>query len=422
MNKEKRRVPKLRFPGFTEDWEQRKLSQITARVTRKNGSQSDLPLTISAQDGLVDQRKYFNRQVASRDMSNYYLIKKGEFAYNKSYSEGYPFGAVKRLDYYDIGALSTLYILFEITDKNISSDFIASYYKTHLWYKEISKRAAEGARNHGLLNISTDDFFDSELNIPNSIEEQIKIGNFIKQFDKFITLHQRKLEHLNLKKKALLQKLFPKNGERYPELRFPGFTDAWEQRKFLDLLDAQNGIRRGPFGSSLKKDSFVKKSDYVVYEQQNAIYDNYETRYFISKEKYNELIRFNIQPGDFIMSGAGTIGRISMVPDGIKKGVFNQALIRFKVNKDSINPLYFLKFMQSDMMQKLLTQANPGSAMTNLVPMDELKKWDVTIPSLEEQNRISTFINQIDEFITLHQRKLEHLQLQKKALLQQMFV
>lgn len=166
------------------------MCQITTRVTRKNGDQSDLPLTISAQDGLVDQRKYFNRQVASRDMSNYYLIKKGEFAYNKSYSEGYPFGAVKRLDYYDIGALSTLYILFEITDNNISSDFIVSYYMTHLWYKEISKRAAEGARNHGLLNISTEDFFDSELNIPNSIEEQVKIGNFIKQFDKFITLHQ----------------------------------------------------------------------------------------------------------------------------------------------------------------------------------------------------------------------------------------
>ena len=184
------------------------MCQITTRVTRKNGSQSDLPLTISAQDGLVDQRKYFNRQVASRDMSNYYLIKKGEFAYNKSYSEGYPFGAVKRLDYYDIGALSTLYILFEITDNNISSDFIVSYYMTHLWYKEISKRAAEGARNHGLLNISTEDFFDSELNIPTSIEEQVKIGNFIKQFDKFITLHQRKLDHLQLQKKALLQQMF----------------------------------------------------------------------------------------------------------------------------------------------------------------------------------------------------------------------
>ena len=206
-----------------------------------------------------------------------------------------------------------------------------------------------------------------------------------------------------------------------PRIRFKGFTEDWEQRKFVDLLDPQNGIRRGPFGSSLKKDSFVKKSDYVVYEQQNAIYDNYETRYFISREKYNELIRFNIQPDDFIMSGAGTIGRISMVPDGIKKGVFNQALIRFKVNKDSVDPLYFLKFMQSDMMQKQLTQANPGSAMTNLVPMDELKKWNIVIPSFEEQNRISTFIKQIDDVITLHQRKLEKLKLAKKALLQKLF-
>ncbi|MGX9481193.1 restriction endonuclease subunit S [Veillonella sp. Ser01] len=215
--------------------------------------------------------------------------------------------------------------------------------------------------------------------------------------------------------------MMSKEKRRVPKLRFPGFTEDWEQRKFVDLLDLQNGIRRGPFGSSLKKDSFVKKSDYVVYEQQNAIYDNYETRYFISREKYNELIRFNIQPGDFIMSGAGTIGRISMVPDGIKKGVFNQALIRFKVNKDFVDPLYFLKFMQSDMMQKQLTQANPGSAMTNLVPMDELKKWNIVIPSLEEQNRISTFIKQIDDVITLHQRKLDNLKLKKKALLQKLF-
>ena len=270
-------------------------------------------------------------------------------------------------------------------------------------------------------NISKNKVMELEISLPNN-EEQKLLGTFLQRIDLIITLHQRKLDNLKLKKKALLQKLFPKNGERYPELRFPGFTDAWEQRKFLDLLDTQNGIRRGPFGSSLKKDSFVKKSDYVVYEQQNAIYDNYVTRYYISKEKYNELIRFNIQPGDFIMSGAGTIGRISMVPDGIKKGVFNQALIRFKVDKNSVNPLYFLKFMQSDMMQKQLTQANPGSAMTNLVPMDELKKWDVTIPSLEEQSKISNFINQIDEFITLHQHKLDRLISIKKGLLQQLFV
>ena len=200
--------PELRFPGFTDDWEQRKLSDFTERVVRKNGEESNRPLTISAQDGLVDQREYFNRQVASKDMSNYYLIKNGEFAYNKSYSEGYPFGAVKRLDYYESGALSTLYIVFKLIDANVLSDFIVAYYMTHLWYGEISKRASEGARNHGLLNISPADFFQSEMLIPTNVSEQRLIGEFFENFDNLITLHQRKLEHLQLQKKALLQQMF----------------------------------------------------------------------------------------------------------------------------------------------------------------------------------------------------------------------
>ena len=300
---------------------------------------------------------------------------------------------------------------------NPKFNILYAFWWLEIFREEWNKYGQPGSQ----VNLNSDLVKNQVINIPNE-KEQEKISSFLEALDRIITLHQCKLKKLNLAKKSLLQKLFPRNGSQIPGVRFKGFTDAWEQRKFLDLLDTQNGIRRGPFGSSLKKDSFVKKSDYVVYEQQNAIYDNYVTRYFISKEKYNELIRFNIQPGDFIMSGAGTIGRISMVPDGIKKGVFNQALIRFKVDKNSVNPLYFLKFMQSDMMQKQLTQANPGSAMTNLVPMDELKKWDVTIPSLEEQNKISNFINQIDESITLHQRKLERLQEVKKGLLQKMFV
>lgn len=415
MSKEKRSVPKLRFPGFTEDWEQRKLGDLYKRVNERNDG------TLGRDKWISVAKMYFQEpdKVQSNNLdTRTYVMKKGDIAFEGHPNNEFKFG---RFVLNDIGTgiISELFPIYRpITEYDL--DFWKYAIQLERVMAPIFAKSITSSGNSS-NKLDHNHFLNQELLVPN-IEEQKKIGTLLSILSKNITLHQRKLEHLNLKKKALLQKLFPKNGERYPELRFPGFTDAWEQRKFLDLLDAQNGIRRGPFGSSLKKDSFVKKSDYVVYEQQNAIYDNYETRYFISKEKYNELIRFNIQPGDFIMSGAGTIGRISMVPDGIKKGVFNQALIRFKVNKDSINPLYFLKFMQSDMMQKLLTQANPGSAMTNLVPMDELKKWDVTIPSLEEQNRISTFINQIDELITLHQRKLEHLQLQKKALLQQMFV
>ena len=397
MSKEKRSVPKLRFPGFTEDWEQRKLSQITTRVTRKNGEQSDLPLTISAQDGLVDQRKYFNRQVASRDMSNYYLIKKGEFAYNKSYSEGYPFGAVKRLDYYDIGALSTLYILFEITDKNISSDFIVSYYMTHLWYKEISKRAAEGARNHGLLNISTEDFFDSELNIPNNIEEQVKIGNFIKQFDKFITLHQRKLEHLNLKKKALLQKLFPKNGERYPELRFPGFTDAWEQRKLSEVTTCFDNLRVPVTASD-------RVPGKIPYYGANGIQDYVSGHthsgefVLIAEDGANDLNDYPIQ----YVNGAIWVNNHAHVVAGYKEKLEN-------------------KFLSYSLKTVKMTTFIVGGGRSKL-NLKALLEIPISMPNYDEQCVIGKFIETIDKNITLHQRKLEHLQLQKKALLQQMFV
>lgn len=201
------KFPQLRFAGFADAWEQRKLSNLAERVTRKNkNNESGRPLTISAQDGLIDQNDFFDKQIASRDVSGYFLVKNGEFAYNKSYSNGYPWGAIKRLDKYDMGVLSTLYIIFRPT--NVSSQFLVSYYDTTRWYKEVAKNAAEGARNHGLLNIAPTDFFSTVLIIPNSIEEQQKIGSFFKQLDDTITLHQRKLEKLQELKKGYLQKIF----------------------------------------------------------------------------------------------------------------------------------------------------------------------------------------------------------------------
>ena len=201
------KVPELRFAGFADDWEDRKLSSIAERVTRKNkNNESTLPLTISAQDGLVDQNDYFNKQVASRDVTGYFLVKNGEFAYNKSYSNGYAWGAIKRLDKYEMGVLSTLYIVFKPTA--INSQFLVSYYETTRWYREVSKNAAEGARNHGLLNISPNDFFNTLLTIPKSAEEQQQIGSFFKQLDDTIALHQRKLDLLKEQKKGFIKQMF----------------------------------------------------------------------------------------------------------------------------------------------------------------------------------------------------------------------
>ena len=172
-------------------WEQRKLGDIAERVTRKNeNNESDLPLTISAQHGLIDQRLFFIAQVASRDMSGYYLLRQGEFAYNKSTSADSPWGAIKRLTRYEKGCVSTLYICFALLNAN--PDYLVTYYETNRWHKAVQMIAAEGARNHGLLNIAPDDFFDTMVSLPESQAEQQTIGAFFSRLDSLITLHQRK--------------------------------------------------------------------------------------------------------------------------------------------------------------------------------------------------------------------------------------
>ena len=168
------REPRCFLGSFDFSWEQRKLGELVDRVVRKNtNNESTLPLTISAQYGLVDQITYFNNRVASRDVSNYYLVLNGEFAYNKSTSDGYPFGAVKRLDLYEKGVLSTLYIVFAPKkEQQIDSDYLTVFFDTDRWHKGVAERAAEGARNHGLLNISAEDFFEIDLSVPKDIVEQ----------------------------------------------------------------------------------------------------------------------------------------------------------------------------------------------------------------------------------------------------------
>ena len=189
-------VPNLRFLEFSGEWENVALSEIAARVTRKNkDNASKLPLTISAQYGLVDQISFFNKVVASADMSNYYLLRQGEFAYNKSYSSDYPWGAIKRLDRYPQGALSSLYICFAVNDK-VDSDFAVHYFESSKWHREVSNIAGEGARNHGLLNIAVGDFFDTKHRLPSSKEEQKKIAALLNLITERIATQIKIIEKL----------------------------------------------------------------------------------------------------------------------------------------------------------------------------------------------------------------------------------
>lgn len=201
-------MPKIRFKGFEGEWKNVKLNSFAKRVTRKNSHlESTLALTIASAHGLVSQIDYFNNLVVGSNIRNYYLLKKGEFAYNKSYSNGYPFGSVKRLDRYEQGILSTLYITFSI-DNSISSDYLTHFFDTNLWHKEVAERAAEGARNHGLLNIGANDFLDINIWKPESKAEQQAIANYFTSLDRQIFLQSQRLEKLKQIKSACLDKMF----------------------------------------------------------------------------------------------------------------------------------------------------------------------------------------------------------------------
>ena len=199
-----RLVPKAR----QSDWAAFKLRDFATRITRKNNGATDIPLTISAQYGLIDQRDFFSKVVASTDMSGYYLLRQGEYAYNRSTSNNYPFGSIKRLELYSEGAVSPLYLCFAIKEEVVLSDFAKWYFESSQWHRGINEICTEGARNHGLLNVSTDGFFNTVHILPCDTEEQARIAAFLSQIHDKLTQAQEELEKLNSMRNGLMQQLF----------------------------------------------------------------------------------------------------------------------------------------------------------------------------------------------------------------------
>ena len=364
------------------------MGDLVDRVTRKNQDLvSELPLTISAQYGLIDQNEFFEKRVASKDVSGYYLIENGEFAYNKSTSTDAPWGAVKRLDRYENGVLSTLYIVFGIKENNpVDSDFLVSYYSTNLWHKGIHEIAAEGARNHGLLNIAPADFFETELTIPQDIEEQKKIGKYFEELERLITLHQRKCEETKKLKKYMLQKMFPKNGQTVPEIRFAGFTDAWEQRKFRDIATRESSVC-----TSASDIPSVEYEDVVAEEGRL----NKDIR---SKEVAKAGITFD---GSQVLYGKLRPYLHNWLNPDFKGIAVGDWWVLKPVNMDK-NFLY--RLIQTQQFDNVANQSS-GSKMPradwNLISSSEF----MLPPSKEEQSKIGGYFYELDHLITLHHRK-----------------
>ena len=391
MSKEKRRVPKLRFPGFTEDWEQRKLSDIlkvNSGKDYKHLEQGDIPVY-----GTGGYMLSVNESLSNIDAIG--IGRKGTI--DKPQYLKAPFWTVDTLFY--LTALDKHSILF-------------LYYLMQLMpWKKFDEST-------GVPSLSKTTIDNINGYVPSNPKEEELISALFNQLDKSITLHQRKLNNLKLKKKALLQKLFPKNGERYPELRFPGFTDAWEQRKFGELFILKSGV-------AFKLSEYTKtgipiingesiKAGKISLEKINYLPNEYQY-------KYQECLLF---PGDIVLGLNrpiidGTL-KISRIPADIKKSLLYQRAgkIIFKVNMDE-------NFTYQLLSKEVLTFTKKEAVGSDqpFITTTKLNKGDLYFPVKDKERRnIGSLFNNIDNIITLHQRKLDHLQLQKKALLQQMFV
>lgn len=406
MSKEKRRVPKLRFPGFTEDWEQRKLSDISTKVTTKNVDvHYTETLTNSAEQGIISQVDFFDKEISNKDNINgYYIVDNNDFIYNPRISTLAPVGPINRNKLNRTGIMSPLYTVFR--SSNVDLGFLEWYFQSSHWHRYMKLNGDSGARADRIA-IKDSTFFEMPIKIPVNIKEQVLIGETLEKFNQYITLHQRKLDNLKLKKKALLQKLFPKNGERYPELRFPGFTDAWEQRKadyiFKSVTD--KGYPELPVLSASQELG-------MVYRDQNGI--------DIQHDKKNETSYKRVLPGQFVIHLRSFQGGFAYSEiEGITSPAYT--VMSFKNSSEQYG-LFWKHVFKSETFIKRLETITYGIRDGRSISFSDFKSLLLQYPSFSEQKLIGDSIAVIERGITLHQRKLDHLQLQKKALLQQMFV
>ena len=420
--------PNIRFKGFTDDWEQRKLGELCERLTRKNkDNESDLPLTISSQLGLIDQRDFFNKVVAAKDMSDYYLLQNGEFAYNKSYSSGYEYGSIKRLNAYEKGCLSTLYICFNLISDRVDSNYLECYFDTLQWYGDVSKICAEGARNHGLLNVDTKAFFtDVTIKIPIDIKEQQQISTLLNNLDHLITLHQRKCDETKKLKKFMLQKMFPKDGEKIPEIRFDGFTNDWEQRKFYEtftglqnntLSRAELNYENGTLMNVHYGDILVKFGEYIDVSEEKLPYITNETII----DKYNTSF---LKDGDIIIADTAediTAGKCSEIVGSDNFSIISGLHTIPCRPKFKFAPKYLGYYMNSSAYHNQLVPLMQGIKVTS-ISKSAIYNTELIYPkSADEQEKIGAYFSSLDHLITLHQRKCDQLKQIKKYMLQNMF-
>lgn len=391
-----------------KEWKVVHFNECFHRLTQKNTENNQNVLTISARQGLISQLDYYNTLYASEDKTGYFLLQKGNFAYNKSYSADYAYGAIKQLEKYDKGIVSPLYICFS-ANEGTNTDFYRQYFEAGMFNREIYKIAQEGARNHGLLNVSTPEFFSAALVFP-PVDEQKKIAEILSCCDRVIELKQQLIAELQRLKSGFLQAMFPAKGHSEPVIRFPEFSDAWEQRKLGDIGETYTGL-----SGKTKEDFGHGQARFVTYMNvfSNPISNPEMTEPIEIDPKQNE-----VEVGDvFFTTSSETpeeVGMSSVFLEKREKTYLNSFCFGFRPS-EKIDSYYLAYMLRSESAREKIILLAQGISRYN-ISKNKVMEIAVSLPPLDEQKLIGQYFHQLDHLITLHQRELEETKKKKKSL------
>ena len=399
--------PKIRFEGYSEDWEQRKLGDNIVEYTEKTTENNQYPVLTSSRKGIFFQTDYYDgNQIASADNTGYNIVPYGYFTYrHMSDDEIFHFNIN---DIAENGIVSTLYPVFT-TDENLDSRYLQyqlNYGREFARYAILQKQG--GSRTYMYLNKLRNLY----LTVPTAIEEQKKISEYFTNLDHLITLHQRKYDETKTLKKYMLQKMFPQNGEKVPEIRFDGFTEDWEQRKLDDVLKRRIEQRQQseeyPRLAFASGQGVIPLSERKTNNREQLTKDEYTKKYLVTE--LNDIVYnpANVKYGAIDRNKCG-------------RGVISPIYVTFTTNEV---PGFIERIVTShDFQQRALRFEEGTVTKRQSVNPEDLVTLDILVaPKREEQQKIATYFDALDHLITLHQRKCNELKEIKKYMLQNMFV
>ena len=404
---EKALVPQIRFAGFTDPWEQRKLEDYVVVSTAKNVdgrfNKEDV-LSVSGEYGIVNQIAFQGRSFAGSSVLNYGIVNTGDIVYTKSPLNSNPYGIIK-VNKGIPGIVSTLYAVYRPQD-NVHTNFIQVYFEQHERMNNyMHPLVNKGAKND--MKVTAENALKGVVTFP-SREEQVIISEFFDRLDSLITLHQRKYDKLCVLKKSMLDKMFPKGGSLYPEIRFAGFTDPWEQRKLGELYQKNDERNTDGLGSERTLSVASMTFNSTGNGADESSLPNYK-RLQLGDIAFEGHANKEFAYGRFVLNDAG---------NGIMSPRFT--CLRPIVEQEYSFWKYFIH--SEKVMRPILVNSTKSGTMMNELVVEDFLEQEILVPSLPEQHQIGAFFNHLDSLITLHQRKLELLRNIKKSMLDKMFV